>query len=77
MCFLGIFDFYRCGQVFPNPIPIVCDLLSETLSGLDPSLPVSIQSYLQAVESPLPALIELKKVKQSKYHRKREEGKIQ
>ena len=54
--------FFRCGQVFPDPIPIVCDLLSETLIGLDPSLPASIESYLQTVPSTLPALIELKKV---------------
>jgi hypothetical protein len=51
-----------CCQVFEEPVQIVCDLLTETLKGLDPSLPQTIVEYLQNGENTLLCLIELKQV---------------
>jgi hypothetical protein len=50
-----------CQQVFVDPLPIVCDLIAETLSTLDPPISTCFANYLQNKE-PLPALIELKHI---------------
>ncbi|XP_064640481.1 conserved oligomeric Golgi complex subunit 7-like [Lineus longissimus] len=51
-----------CSQVFEEPVQIVCDLLAETLKGLDPSLPHTIVEYLQNGQNTLLCLIELKQI---------------
>ena len=53
------FDVY-VHQVFPDPVPIVCELVTETLTSIDPSIPACIATHLQSVDTPLDALIELK-----------------
>lgn len=51
-----------CGQVFEDATPIVCELLTDTLLSVDPSLPVCIERHLQGVDYPLDILIDLKQV---------------
>lgn len=50
-----------CKQVFPDPLPIVCDLIKETLESLDPPLHSCINLYTQHRDT-LTGLIELKQV---------------
>ena len=50
-----------CSQVFDNPLPIVCDLISETLASIE--LQTHITKHLENKQSSLTALIELKQVK--------------
>lgn len=51
-----------CGQVFEKPAPVVCELLTDTLLALDPSLPVCIERHLQGIDYPLDILIDLKQM---------------
>ncbi|XP_064611193.1 conserved oligomeric Golgi complex subunit 7-like [Liolophura sinensis] len=51
-----------CGQVFRNPVPIVCDLLTEVLNSLNPSLPESVGTLLQEKGDTLNTLITLKEI---------------
>ena len=53
-----------CAQVFPDPVLIACDLLTETLTGLDPPLTSYIDTYIDsnAAGSPVEALINIRKV---------------
>ncbi|XP_052083064.1 conserved oligomeric Golgi complex subunit 7-like [Mytilus californianus] len=50
-----------CQQVFSDPLPIVCELITETLATLDPPLASCFATYLQGKE-PLLALIEIKQI---------------
>lgn len=52
-----------CGQVFRDPVPIVCDLLTEVLNSLNPSLPESVGTLLQEKGDTLNTLITLKEVR--------------
>ncbi|XP_041376538.1 conserved oligomeric Golgi complex subunit 7-like [Gigantopelta aegis] len=51
-----------CMHVFDDSVPIVCDLLSESLTSLDPSFSSCFTRLLQQRESTLDALIELKQI---------------
>ena len=51
-----------CGSVFPDPVSIVCQLLTESLEGMDPSLSSCLESYLQHRDSQLQTLIDVKQV---------------
>ncbi|XP_033122594.1 conserved oligomeric Golgi complex subunit 7-like [Anneissia japonica] len=48
-----------CDQVFPNPVKVVVELLTQTLNSLKPSLPACMETTLE--EDTLLNLIELKK----------------
>ena len=50
-----------CQQVFTDPLSIVCDLITETLSSLDPPLDSCFESYLKNRDS-LTTLIEVKQI---------------
>ena len=47
-------------QVFSDPIPIVSELLTQTLLGLDPAVPACIALELESSENALSTLIDLK-----------------
>ncbi|XP_052816204.1 conserved oligomeric Golgi complex subunit 7-like isoform X2 [Mya arenaria] len=51
-----------CGQIFPAPLPVVCQLITDTLGSLDPSLGDCFTGFLQDKQEPLLALIELKQI---------------
>ena len=51
-----------CGQVFEAPLPIVCDLLTETLTSVDPPISDCIDNYLRNSENTVEALIAVKQV---------------
>ena len=51
-----------CASVFPEPVSIVCQLLTESLEGMDPSLNSCLGSYLQEKDSQLQTLIDIKQV---------------
>lgn len=50
-----------CKQVFSDPLPIVCDLIKETLESLDPPLHSCVNLYTQHRDT-LTGLIELKQI---------------
>ncbi|KAK3085428.1 hypothetical protein FSP39_003139 [Pinctada imbricata] len=50
-----------CQQVFCDPVPIVCDLITETLQTLDPSLSSCVGTFIQSKDT-LSALCDLKQV---------------
>ena len=50
-----------CRQVYPDPLPIVNDLITETLKSLDPPLHSCVNLYVQHRDT-LSGLIELKQV---------------
>ncbi|XP_056005871.1 conserved oligomeric Golgi complex subunit 7-like isoform X3 [Ostrea edulis] len=50
-----------CKQVFPDPLPIVCDLITETMKSLDPPLYSCVNLYIQHRDT-LAGLIELKQI---------------
>ena len=52
-----------CGSVFPDPVSIVCQLLTESLEGMDPSLSSCLESYLHNRDSQLQTLIDVKQVR--------------
>ncbi|XP_030837480.1 conserved oligomeric Golgi complex subunit 7 [Strongylocentrotus purpuratus] len=49
-----------CDQVFPDAVPMVCELLAQTLSCLQPSLPACMDSALQ--DNALLNLIDLRQI---------------
>ncbi|CAL1543486.1 unnamed protein product [Lymnaea stagnalis] len=49
-------------QVFPDPVNIVLDLLSQTLNALNPSLPSVFTILVGEKDKPLDTLIELKQI---------------
>lgn len=51
-----------CEQVFPDPVEVVCELLTQTIKNLQPSLPALIDTALQG--NPLPALLEIRQILQ-------------
>jgi hypothetical protein len=51
-----------CKQVFPDPLPIVCDLITDTMKSLDPPLHSCVNLYVQHRDT-LAGLIELKQVR--------------
>ena len=51
-----------CSQIFPDPLPIVCQLITDTLGSLEPSLAVCLDTFLTQKPEPLPPLIEIKQV---------------
>ncbi|XP_074645034.1 conserved oligomeric Golgi complex subunit 7-like [Tubulanus polymorphus] len=51
-----------CSQVFRQPVEIVCDLLRETLTSMDPSPQHCIVSLLQEKPDSLTVLIDLKQI---------------
>ncbi|KAL4234116.1 Golgi transport complex subunit 7 [Mactra antiquata] len=51
-----------CGQIFPDSLPVVCQLITDTLGGLDPSLSVCFNNFVQQKGDTLSTLIELKEI---------------
>jgi len=51
-----------CGQIFPDPLPVVCQLITDTLGNLSPPLADCVNTFVKAKPGPLLALIELKQV---------------
>ncbi|XP_071838113.1 conserved oligomeric Golgi complex subunit 7-like isoform X2 [Apostichopus japonicus] len=51
-----------CEQVFPDPVEVVSELLTQTINGLQPSLPSLIDTALQG--NPLPVLLEIRQILQ-------------
>ncbi|XP_046855424.1 conserved oligomeric Golgi complex subunit 7-like [Xenia sp. Carnegie-2017] len=51
-----------CSQVFGNPDAVLCLLLTQTLSHLDPPFSVCLRDYVQNHKYPLQELIDLKQV---------------
>ncbi|XP_053401502.1 conserved oligomeric Golgi complex subunit 7-like isoform X2 [Mercenaria mercenaria] len=51
-----------CGQIFPDPMPVVCQLITDTLGGLDPPLSQCFDTFVSQKGEPVPALIELKQI---------------
>ncbi|KAH3692541.1 conserved oligomeric Golgi complex subunit 7-like [Dreissena polymorpha] len=51
-----------CGQIFPDPLPVVCQLLTDSLGGLDPPLTDCFTTFLGQKKEPLLGLIELKQI---------------
>lgn len=51
-----------CGQIFPDPQPVVCQLITDTLGGLEPSLAECFGTYIKSKGEPFSALIELKQI---------------
>ena len=52
-----------CGLVFADPLPIVCQLITDTLGGLDPPLSDCLKTFITQKQDTLTALIEIKQVK--------------
>ncbi|XP_062594246.1 conserved oligomeric Golgi complex subunit 7-like isoform X1 [Saccostrea cucullata] len=50
-----------CRQVFPDPVPIVCNLITESLKSLDPPLHSCVNLYIQHRDT-LTGLTELKQI---------------
>ncbi|XP_031568834.1 conserved oligomeric Golgi complex subunit 7-like [Actinia tenebrosa] len=51
-----------CSQVFPEPGTVLCVLLMQTLTHLDPSLPQCIAEYIRDQQDVLQRLIDLRQV---------------
>ena len=51
-----------CSSVFPDAVSIVCQLLTESLEGMDPSLSSCLETRLQDKDSQLQTLIDVKQV---------------
>ncbi|CAH1780014.1 unnamed protein product [Owenia fusiformis] len=51
-----------CSQVFSNPARLVCDVLTDTLLSVDPSLPLCVTTTVEEESHVLPTLIELKEI---------------
>ena len=51
-----------CSQVFGNPDAVLCLLLTQTFSHLDPPFSVCLRDYVQNHKYPLQELIDLKQV---------------
>ena len=51
-----------CSQVFIDPLPIVCQLITDTLGGLDPPLSDCLKTFTTQKQDTLTALIEIKQV---------------
>ncbi|ESO86524.1 hypothetical protein LOTGIDRAFT_194952 [Lottia gigantea] len=51
-----------CSQVFKDPVPIVCDLISESLTSLDPPILTCISGLISTRGDTLSTLTELKKI---------------
>ncbi|XP_046553450.1 conserved oligomeric Golgi complex subunit 7-like [Haliotis rubra] len=51
-----------CGQVFSDPVPIVCDLITESLASLDPGLSTCFANLLSQRGETLATLTELKQI---------------
>ncbi|XP_077983120.1 conserved oligomeric Golgi complex subunit 7-like [Glandiceps talaboti] len=49
-----------CQQIFDDPVKVVCDMLSQTLVGLEPPLPAVLAESMQ--ESPLLVLIDVRQI---------------
>ncbi len=56
------FQIKWCNQLFEEAVPIVCQLVTETLLTLDPPIPRVMEAYLQDKDDPLNILIQLKQV---------------
>ena len=51
-----------CGSVFTDPVSIVCQLLTESLEGMEPSLSSCLETHLQDKDSQLETLVDVKQV---------------
>jgi len=52
-----------CSQVFSDPLSIVCELMSDMLSAMQPNLSRSFETYISSSGlSPVSALISLRQV---------------
>ena len=54
-----------CGSVFKDPVSIVCQLLTESLEGMEPSHSSCLEEFLKNRESQLQSLIDIKQAGQT------------